>query len=90
MKTDFRNNSDGEYAMISVSPREKVQIRLRRNGLTNVWLAGQLEKRGITTDNTELSRFLSGKRVGDKATRVITESMLILTKYERLFAADVS
>ena len=48
--------------------------------LTQVWLINELRERGISTDKTEMSSVLSGTRKGDKAERILENSLEILKK----------
>lgn len=74
-----------ESTLVSVAPYERVMLSLRRNRLTSQWLLEQLSTRGVAVDKTELSRILSGTRNGKKAAEVITESLLVIAKYEKCF-----
>lgn len=47
-------------------------------GQTQRWLIAQLRDKGITTDETELSSVLSGRRTGPKARKILTTTVDIL------------
>ena len=47
-------------------------------GQTQRWLIAQLRDKGITTDETELSSVLSGRRTGPKAREIIKTTVDIL------------
>ncbi len=66
---------------------DKIREGLMRNNLTVVWLISQLEKRGIDTNSDEMSKIFRRKRNGAKVEKIITESLVIIEKYEHLFAA---
>ena len=59
----------------------KIRVSLAEFGLTQVWLIGELRKRGIITDKTEMSSVLSGTRHGFKADQMLTTSVEILNDY---------
>lgn len=61
---------------------QKIRILLYMNGLTQVWLIGQLRERGIVTDKTEMSSVLKGTRVGKKANLILQTSIEILKEYQ--------
>ena len=63
----------------------KIKVMLERNGLPVVWLINQLRERGIDTNSDEMSKRFRGKRTGDKVSRIITESLLVIAKYEKCF-----
>jgi hypothetical protein len=67
----------------SVNERETVRFRLQVNNLTWTWLISMLNERGITTDNTTMSRIMAGTRTGAKVDEIIKESLSILDDYER-------
>lgn len=69
---------------------DAVREGLQRNNLPVVWLISQLEKRGIDTNSDEMSKIFRGKRNGAKVDKIVAESLLIIAKYEYIFAADVS
>ena len=48
--------------------------------LTQVWLINELRERGISTDKSEMSSVLKGTRKGDKAERILENSLEILKK----------
>lgn len=60
----------------------KIRVLLFENGLTQVWLIGQLRERGIVTDKTEMSSVLKGTRVGNKADLILQTSVEILNEYQ--------
>lgn len=59
----------------------KIRISLAAFDLTQVWLIGELRKRGIVTDKTEMSSVLSGTRHGFKADHMLKTSIEILNEY---------
>lgn len=71
--------------VIRVTPGERIKLMLRRNNLTQNWLEDQLSQRGIETDKSSLSRVLTGQRCGPKSSQIISESLLILDRYEKVF-----
>lgn len=58
----------------------KIRVSLAEFGLTQVWLIGELRKRGIITDKTEMSSVLSGTRHGQKANQILKTSVEILNE----------
>jgi hypothetical protein len=66
-----------------VNERETVRFRLQVHNLTWTWLISMLNERGITTDNTTMSRIMAGTRTGTKVDEIIKESISILDDYER-------
>ena len=65
---------------------DKIRSRISTNRLSHTWLIYQLHKRGIQTDKTEFSGFLSGTRKGPKADLVIEAANDILDFYESCFS----
>ena len=65
---------------------DKIRSRISTNRLSHTWLIYQLHKRGIQTDKTEFSGFLSGARKGPKADLVIEATNDILDFYESCFS----
>ena len=53
------------------------------NNLTSVWLCDELWRRGITVRRGHLSRIISGERNSPFAIKVRTESVDILSQYEK-------
>lgn len=66
----------------------KIKVMLERNGLPVVWLINQLHERGIDTNSDEMSKIFRGKRTGAKVSRIITESLLVIAKYEKCFMGE--
>ena len=48
------------------SERDMIRFMLLRNNLTQTWLINRLEMAGISTDKTEMSSALCGRRKGAK------------------------
>lgn len=64
-------------------PGHDIKFDLFKRNLTQVWLAEQLQIRGINTDKSELSSMLSGARTGPKADLVIETSQKIICDYDK-------
>ena len=62
-----------------------IKQRLSMHHLTYSWLICQLQSKGISIDISSLSSILNGARKGPKADQVITESDMVLAKYEALY-----
>ena len=56
----------------------------RKNALT--WLVAELDKKGVSTCTTDLSLYLTGKRVGKKASTVLAGALEIAQNYEATYA----
>ena len=59
-------------------PGRAIKVSLCQRGVTQKWLIGQLENKGITTDKYELSKVLAGTYTGPKARMILTISAEIL------------
>jgi hypothetical protein len=68
------------------SERDMIRFMLLRNSLTQTWLINRLEMAGISTDKTEMSSALSGRRKGAKVEKIIQKSLEILREYEEKMA----
>lgn len=62
---------------------DNIRERLRKHRLSYVWLIGQLDLRGVTTDKTEMSSVISGVRKGPKADLIVQTAKTILDGYEQ-------
>lgn len=69
--------------------RNDIRDRLKRYALSFTWLVNQLEKRGISTDKTEISSVFAGTRKGAKAESIVETSKDILSKYESTYLREV-
>jgi hypothetical protein len=65
-----------------------VKEKLIKNNLTQTWLICRLGERGITTDKTELSNALSGRRMTRKKKIILSESEKIIDDYEQKMAIN--
>ena len=61
----------------------EIKDALKFQSLTQVWLIGKLDERGITVDKSELSSVLSGVRRGPKAERIKAAAIEIIEGYKR-------
>lgn len=61
---------------------KSIKVSLCELGLTQVWLIGELAKRGIKTDKFEMSAVLSNSRTGPKADLIIKTSQEIISEYK--------
>lgn len=68
------------------SERDMIRFMLLRNNLTQTWLINRLEMAGISTDKTEMSSALGGRRKGAKVEKIIQKSLEILREYEEKMA----
>lgn len=65
-----------------IEERNFIRVKLAEHQLTQVWLCGELEGKGIITDKTELCSVLKGTRKGAKAEKIIKTAVDIIKNYE--------
>ncbi len=63
-----------------------IKEKLARNSLSAKWLINRLAEKGVETDKCEMSNILGGTRKGPKVDRIISESLCILSFYEKTFS----
>ena len=68
------------------SMRNLVKMFLTKHHLTYAWLVAELDKKGVSTCTTDLSLYLTGKRVGKKASTVLAGALEIAQNYEATYA----
>ena len=59
-------------------PGRAIKVNLCQRGVTQKWLIGRLQDRGIDTDKYELSNVLAGRANYPKARMILTVSQEIL------------
>lgn len=65
-----------------IEERNFIRVKLAEHQLTQVWLCGELEAKGIITDKTELCSVLKGTRRGAKAENIIKTAVSVIENYE--------
>lgn len=61
---------------------KSIKVSLCELGKTQVWLIGELAKKGIKTNKFEMSAVISGSRTGPKAESIIKTSQKIINEYK--------
>ena len=65
--------------------REKIRGMVEQYCLTYVWLVNQLNKRGMDVTSNELCHYVTGRRRGERAERVLNLCIQILECYVELY-----
>ena len=70
--------------------RDQLRGMLAEYNLTYAWLCSQLNKLKIDITPTELSLYVTGRRNGPKANKIINASMDVLTRYVFLYEYKIT
>ena len=68
--------------------REKVRVLISKYCLSYVWLINQLSKKGIDIGPNELCQYVTGRRRGPKAEKMLDACIDVLEEYGKIFECE--